>query len=164
MALLSQYSYNSLPVGSILQTLISTTNATTTITKEFPLTTKPQYDANCIILTRTITPFSTSNKVLIQALISGNSSLSTASIILALFNTTSGDAIAAMPYVDPNAYGSSYYFTFLHSPNTTDEITYRLGVGMQGANSFYLNKRSLITDFTLGGLHISSLIVQEIKG
>jgi len=161
---LRRVAWNSLqPAGSVLQTLFETTDATTTITATFANATKPQYNAGNIIITKAITPSSESNKILIQALVSGNTASNTNDPIVALFNTTSGDAIAAATGTVNGGYGGQICLTFLHSPNTTSEITYRLGVGGRTGN-FQLNKRFNAADFDLGGLHVSSLLLQEIKG
>ena len=152
-----------LPAGAVLQTLFETTDATTTITDTFANATKPQYNVNNIIITKAITPAATANKILIQAVVSGNSVASPNDPIVALFNTTSGDAIAAVAGTTNNGYGGQIVLTFLHSPNTTSSITYRLGVGPR-TGSFQLNKRFNAADFDMGGLHVSSLLLQEIKG
>lgn len=152
------------PAGSVLQTFMATTDATTSITDIMAIATKPQYAAANVILTQTITPSSSSNRVLVQAMVSGYAATSTVDIVLALFNTTSGDAIAATTAMTDNGYGGQILLTFLHSPNTTSAITYRLAVGPRAATTFYLNKRYNNADSDLGGLHVSNMLIQEIKG
>lgn len=154
------------PAGCILQTFSVTTDATTSISNTYSVgSTKPQYNANNIILSQPITTTGNSNKILIQALVSGGNTSGTGAqnYVVALFNTTAGDAIASQIYYESNV-GSTYPFTFLHTPGTAGTYTYRLGVGATSSGPFNLNSRFNITNSNLGGLHISSMLIQEIKG
>jgi hypothetical protein len=153
------------PSGSLLKTLRASTTATTTISTAYALGTKPQYNVNNIILTQEITPSSETSKILITATIGGYNSVSGSVPVVALFNTTSGDAIAAT--VGPNASTcEQFVLTFLHEPASTSQITYRVGVGPNttSGGNFVLNGVSGVADSDLGGLRESSLLVQEIKG
>ena len=126
-------------------------------------------------LSATITPLSTSNKILVQVVIGAVSASSgVASYTYLLRGSTliaAGDGaygVLNQQYAGGTADGSGYYgnlpamTTYLDSPATTSSVTYKIQLSVQnGGYTTYLNRCAYDTN-PYGGRTISSITLMEI--
>ena len=121
-----------------------------------------------------ITPASSSNKVLFQWSV-GIGSNQSYSIILALRDTTElikGDASGSMSRSTWGSYisGTGTVFnaagSFLDSPSSTSELTYKLKVGNPYSSGYYtvVNRSHTSTDASHNAITSSMLTVMEVEG
>lgn len=128
-------------------------------------------------LSATITPKSTSNKVLVTASLNCSGSSSYYVVAIRLYRDSTaialGDTTGSRPtcWMSIGAQQWSNYFrqqatnTFLDSPNTTSAITYTLRVwDTRDSESVYINRSYY--DFNSGAspVSLSSIMLQEIAG
>jgi len=157
--------------GKVLQ-VVSTTKTDT-----FSTTAGGDAPATITGLTATITPSSTSSKILVMP----NVSIGTAGnnhIGFTLFRDTTaigiGDASGVRPrnsfvgsvYVDSTATWNmqSASFNFLDSPNTTSATTYSLKVGGNGSTTIYINRAGRDSNNTNeDGRYASTITLMEIS-
>lgn len=154
------------PAGSVLNTVQSENTTFTTITAAIPDDdTIPQNTEGTEVLTATITPSSASNKVLVSVVIQGNTQLDNGNngSVAAVFTGSNANAIAASYSQSFRAMNTIQPIVYLHSPNTTSVITYKVRVGAILSGNFYLNG-SYLGAARLGGTMRSTLTLQEIKG
>lgn len=145
-----------LPAGSVLQVVqVVKTNSFSSSTNGY---------VDVTGLAASITPTSSSSKILVMATVSGGNPLNANFIINLLRNSTNicqstsavDNSTAALPY------GVNYLFisvpiTFLDSPATTSATTYKIQINTFGATG-YVNIRS--TDQYYGGT--SQITLMEI--
>jgi hypothetical protein len=125
-------------------------------------------------LSVSITPASTSNKVLVSANITAYAvTNATQGFIRLVRNSTAigvGDAAgsrvqATTPVGFTNAYQSlSTGFNFLDSPSTTSATTYKLQIRDENGQAVYINRSQNDNDLYNGGRYISTITVMEIAG
>lgn len=153
------------PVGSVLKTVQSENSTFTTLTVGIPDdNTIPQNTEGTEVLTATITPSSASNKILITACIQGNTGLDIAGYVaVAVFADANADALAVSYAQSFRTMNPSAPIVYLHSPNTTSAITYKVRVGTVPSGNFYLNG-DYLGNAKFGGTMRSTLTLQEIKG
>jgi hypothetical protein len=148
--------------GQTIQTVTSTTNAVATgstvmaITDSIPVKTEgDEY------LTRTITPKSASNKLIITifAQLSAGAGLRIAG---AIFQDTTTNALAAGVNLPTTALESDN-FTLIHimSAGTTSATTFKFRAGPEGAGTVTLNGDNGSRIF--GGVCISAITIQEVQ-
>jgi hypothetical protein len=148
--------------GKVLQVVNTETGAVATGTTVLPDDdTIPQITEGFEVMTRTITPTSSSSKLLISVVThlspSANSIQSTA-----LFVGTTANALAA---IGTHAYGVANHERF-HSFNhfmtagSTSELTFRVRIGMNNAGTVTFNGRSGAREN--GGVMASSITIMEI--
>lgn len=162
-----------IPAGTVIQV------------KQTVLTTEAYYSvgasSNTPIsgLSVSITPSSTSNKILVMGNISAIGYYSTYQVSMQLQRNgsdinkaTSGDdvtrwnATIGMPtnVSDKDSHGFGA-FTFLDSPASTSAVTYSINLkSVGGGNTVCINKSSDIVDYSLDMLDVSSITVMEVKG
>jgi hypothetical protein len=147
--------------GMIIQSVYASTNATTDITNGIPSDdTIPQNTEGAEILTATITPSSSTNKILVSVVVNGTT-INAVSYNVALFKDSVADALSAA-----RNYGQGYTYqlalTHLDSPATTSAVTYKVRAGAATGNNFYLNQTN--GDVRMfGGVCFSSIVLTEIK-
>lgn len=161
---MSQFSFDSLPAGSVLQTVQTTNNGLSSCTTVIPYDdTIPQQDTDGTeVLAASITPTSVNNKVLVRAIVQGNTALDTA-CALALFVDSNLNAITTSLFYTFRGCAPIPPIELLHSPNTISQVTYKVKVGTTLGGTFYLNQSFDGTD-VFGGTMNSVITLQEIKG
>jgi len=158
--------------GKVLQ-VVSTTKTDT-----FSTTASGDAPATITGLTATITPSSTSSKILVIPNLNIGSSIDN-HIALTLFRGTTAISIGDTASNRPRAsftgsnhtQGSTYpwnmqtaSFNFLDSPNTTSATTYSVKVGGNGSATTYVNRSGRDRDFTTeDGRYASTITLMEIS-
>jgi len=128
-------------------------------------------------LSATITPKSTSNKVLVTASLNCSGASSNYTVAIRLYRDSTaialGDTTGSRPtcWMSIGAQGWSNYHrqqasnTFLDSPSTTSAITYKLFVWDTRDNtSVYINRASYDFNSTASPVSLSTIMLQEIVG
>ena len=147
--------------GAVVKSVYASTNAATDITNGIPSDdTIPQNTEGTEILTATITPSSSTNKILVSVVVNGTT-INAVSYNVALFKDSVADALSAA-----RNYGQGYTYqlalTHLDSPATTSAVTYKVRAGAATGNNFYLNQTN--GDVRMfGGVCFSSIVLTEIK-
>jgi hypothetical protein len=113
----------------------------------------PQITEGAEVMTATITPTSSANKVLVRVQLSGQQ-VNSGQAIIALFRGASSSAIAAS-----NGVGA---IEFLDSPNTTSATTYSVRCGPEV--SFIIGVNDWSSARLFGGVSASTLTLVEIQG
>jgi hypothetical protein len=151
-----------LPVGSVIQVLQSVNTTVTGCSTLIPYDDSiPLSNEGNEILTATITPMSSSNKILIRATVSGTTDTGGSFFTAAVFKNSNLSAIATG---NPGGY---YYdnvttLEYLDTAETTSTITYSVRAG-SSAGIFYLNG-SYVGTRVYGGALKSTITLMEIKG
>ena len=128
-------------------------------------------------LSVTITPTATSSKVLVISQISGNGNAATqgyftlARVISSTTDNTIfvGDSTGSRVRASLNMYENQNNeckngtLVFLDSPNTTNEITYKIQCTNQGASTVFVNRSSLFQDSANSATLASSITVMEVS-
>ena len=125
-------------------------------------------------LSVSITPSSTSNKILVLGSLSGNGNHATFSTQPQLVRdstpifvaTGSGSRTQALAMLEV-AVGAfaTIPITFLDEPSTTDEVTYKIRLRVNsGSYTGYINRGLTDTDSAIYARAASSLVVMEIAG
>jgi hypothetical protein len=149
-----------LPVGSVIQTVVAQTQVASSNTVVLPAdSTVPQIGEGTLILSASITPSSATNKILVQVEVAGASSVIA---VIALFRDASANAIAATQISSAAAGIGSMVINFQDTLSGISTVTYTVRVGPGSAGTFFVNQSS--AGNTLGGVHVSSIILKEIKG
>ena len=148
--------------GSILQVVNTQTGAMSTGTTQIPNDdTIPQITEGFEVMTRTITPSSTTNKLLINV-VTHISASSDSIPTTALFVDSTADALAC---TFSHAFGLGNY-PKVHNLNhymtagSTSELTFRVRVGFNGSGTLTFNGRS--GSRRRGGVAASSITIMEI--
>lgn len=131
-------------------------------------------------LTATITPSSTSNKILVTAHICGSNSSNAFLVWLyrdgSALSGATGDSASnrsrtttvsvAQPSSNGPASGALSSFNYFDSPATTSSITYSIRVGhtIGGTDTVYVNRTDSDTDAVNSGRSISTITLMEIAG
>lgn len=151
----------SVAAGAVLQALqnVYTTNAD--LTSTIPLDdTTPTSSEGTQVLSQAITPASSSNKVLVEAVIYGSVNTNSVAMIAALFRGTTCIQAAHHTFSTSN-FPQTLKLSFLDSPNTTSATTYTVRVG---PNSNTLRLNGTTTTRLFGGAASCTLTLMEIKG
>lgn len=150
------------PVGGILQTLQDQYTANSSITSSIPYDdTVPTSSEGTQILSKAITPSSTSNKVLVRFVGYGAMSSTAEGAIAAVFRGSTCINTAMMQAHNGVVPTINFAMEVLDSPATTSAVTYTVRVGRTGG-TLRMNGESGSRLF--GGTSQSTLVVQEIKG
>jgi hypothetical protein len=154
-----------LPTGSILQ--VASTSKTDTFT-----TTSTTF-ADLTGMSVSITPSSTSSKILIMVALSMTGDTSTQGYARLMRDSTAigigaayGSRVrASFQQIEnqPNECPTAG-FTFLDSPSTTSSVTYKIQLQTQGTGTIYVNRSSTWTDSASSGTMCSTITVMEIAG
>jgi hypothetical protein len=119
----------------------------------------------------TITPLSTSNKILIQYSLGQLICASAAVVGVALLRNTTvigsgataGNRIlVSTGQIDDGDRGQPHAFMFLDSPATTSATTYKLQIYVNGGNTVYLNRSATDSDSTTYNRSAATITVMEI--
>jgi hypothetical protein len=128
-------------------------------------------------LTATITPSSTSSKILVTVDVRGSESATGAYVNYYLrkngsvLQAATGGVSSSRPRVTATGWGdnntggmSSTTFSFLDSPSTTSSTTYGVGFYNQGGstNTYHVNRTSSDPDTRIGQRAISTITLMEI--
>ena len=117
-------------------------------------------------LSVTITPQSTTSKILVLANICGGSAGSNVYLNLLrngtnIAQSTGGTVNETAFWVPPTAYiNNQTPINYLDSPSTTSAVTYKIQINASGGTTTYVNARA--TDAYYGG--VSTITVLEISG
>lgn len=123
----------------------------------------PQITEGSEIFTRTITPTSATNRLLISVVWNGVSETSTRQVILCLFQDTTANALAVANHyvVTGNQARSPLKISYDMVAGTTSEITFRVRIGINTAGTIRTNGVSGGRLF--GGVMFSGITVIEYK-
>jgi hypothetical protein len=153
----------SVPVGSVVQVVNTITGAVATGTTTMPNDdTIPQNTEGDEYMTLAITPKATANKLKITVVWNGINSAGVANMIVALFQDSTADAIAA---IKQTAGGGNTMInaTFVHymAAGTTSSTTFKVRAGCASAGTTTFNGEASARLF--GGKTASSITIEEIK-
>jgi hypothetical protein len=126
-------------------------------------------------LTATITPKSTSSKILVMAFINGNSNLNVVAHMYRLMrdSTAIGVGDAAGNRIRANTLrtalatdtlGASLNFQFLDSPSSSSSLTYSVQVRGENANTIYVNRTATDSDNNSHTRASSTITLMEVAG
>lgn len=151
--------------GVTLQTVYAQTATAQFIDVLIPAdNTKPQNTEGEEVITATITPSSDTNKVLVEALITGTRDNGAGgTIIVALFKDSDASAIATAHCTSDSGYAGQISLVFQHSPATTSAVTYKIRAGYTaGGTGFIVSGHPTIAN-VYDGTMISCMKLTEIK-
>lgn len=151
-------------VGSVVQMVstLSTANATGTTT--IPLdTTIPQNTEGNQFMTLAITPKSTTNNLVIQVVALASHSVNTGNIIMALFQDSTANALAATNIYQTTATAPGI-LTINHTmaAGTTSATTFKIRIGGNAAGTTTFNSGSGIGANLFGSITKSSIVIWEV--
>ena len=164
-----------MPTGSVIQTV----QTVLTSTVDVGSISQGAESGNVSGFTRTITPSSSSNKVLVMIHANHGASTNNQASVITLYRDDSkvtafvGDSAGNRKRTSSGSQGTSNprdiaptTLTFLDSPSSTSELTYsiRLSHNEGGAMNLYLNRSADDNDLTSANRSASAMILQEIKG
>ena len=166
---------SALPSGSIIQ--VQRTQLDTAATQAFSANT----DTAFTDLTVNITPTSTSSIIKLECHLAGEFSNAGMTWDHAMFffrDTTAlrhsgsfssshvGISALTRTFTDNNADTTAEvgYYTYFDSPNTTSQITYKVGINSRFAGTFYINTTVNSTDAIGKERFVSSISATEIAG
>ena len=155
-----------LPAGSILQ-VVSTTKG-----DAFSTTSTSYVDVTG--LSATITPRSTSSKILIS--IDSNEDIQTSVTEVYFQVTRNGTPVGIADAAGSRTRNGVYLvdrsadepeivsYSYLDSPSSTASLTYQLQVRGNTGNSVYINRRATDTDSSTIGRSVSTITLMEVAG
>ena len=123
----------------------------------------PQNTEGFEVMTKSITPSSTSNLLRIDCMVTGGHS-ARGSVIAALFQDSTADALAVVRAKASNANADmmdSIHLTHMMVAGTTSSTTFKVRIGEDAAGTVYFNRYS--TDSNFGGICDSGIIITEIS-
>ena len=146
----------------VLQVQETQTGAVATGTTTIPFDdTIPQNTEGTEFMTVSITPYSATNKLLIQAVMNYSFSIAN-TITTALFQDSTADALAASSEYGSTATGMvNSGLTYVMTAGTTSATTFKIRAGGESAGTLTLNGFGAARK--LGGVMFSSLVVYEIS-
>ncbi len=154
--------YTKVAAGFVVQVVMTTFSAVSTTTTVIPADdTIPQIGEGAEFMTRAITPKSTTNRLIIEAMIAGSSSIGTDSVA-ALFQDSTTDALAASAAF--NATGTARLLIPVGhemAAGTTSSTTFRIRCGPGAAATFTFNGFSAGRIF--GAISKSYIKITEIQ-
>lgn len=145
----------------VVQVKNTQTGAVATGTTTIPADdTIPQNTEGTEFMTLAITPTSATNKLRIDVVLQGSTSVLTGAIA-ALFQDTTANALAAIGVTVPgNTYTVELHFTHYMTAGTTSATTFKLRAGGSSASTFTFNGSS--GGRLWGGVMASSITITEI--
>ena len=146
----------------IMQVKNTQTGAVATGTTTIPFDdTIPQNTEGTEFMTVSITPYSATNQLLIQAVMNYSYSIAN-TVTTALFQDSTANALAASSEYGSTATGMiNSGLTYLMTSGTTSATTFKIRAGGESAGTLTLNGFSAARK--LGGVMFSSLTVYEIS-
>lgn len=154
---------NQLVTGSPIQMVSTAFTNTTTGTTTIPLDTSiPQNTEGDQYMTQAITPKSATSVLVITATIFGAHTVLNADVIVALFQDSTANALAAVSATNPAANGRQV-LTVTHTmvAGTTSATTFKVRIGGSSGGTFTFNGHSGGADF--GAITKSSITITEYK-
>jgi hypothetical protein len=125
-----------------VQTVYSQTTSQTTVGAPYTIpadNTKPQSSEGIEVLTASITPSSSTNRVFVEARLNG-SMAGAGTIVMSLFKGSGADALATTFVSATGVAGAPLGLTFQDSPSTTSSTTYKIRAGYDSTgNGYYVN-------------------------
>ena len=123
-------------------------------------------------LSVTITPSSSSNKILVIAQVAGCCDSAIAGFVRLLRGSTAidlGDTAGsrtscALGIANPNDNTTGQTLAFLDSPATTSATTYKIQVASNGATTMYVNRSNTDNNTLAWPRYASTITVMEVKG
>lgn len=152
-----------LAVGVSVQTVATMLGAMSTGTSLIPYdNTIPQNTEGTQILTVSITPKATTNRLSIEALVLASSTASN-HLQIALFQDATANALAANAAYQTIASGAANV-RLMHdmAAGTTSSTTFAIRLGQESAGTWTLNGQSGVVRY--GGISVSGIRVTEYKG
>jgi hypothetical protein len=149
--------------GGIIQIVDASTTTATSTTSTIPFdSTIPQNTEGTELLTVSITPRSTSNKLIIFVSVPFIDGSSNILITFPLFRDSGANAIAlGQCEVSGADNAESVFYTHFISPNTSSSTTFKLRYGPSAGTAF-INRRN--SGETLGATAAVRLTVMEVSG
>ena len=147
--------------GKILQVVnVNTTTATST-TATIPFdNTKPQNTEGAELFTASITPSSSSNKLLIRVILQMDHGASEW-VIAALFQDSGANALAtATQYTSTGTAANTLSLEHYMTASTTSSTTFKVRFGPNGGGTAYVNSQGVNAKFD--GTWLSSMTIMEI--
>ena len=149
--------------GTVLQAVNYQTGAVATGTATIPKDdTIPQITEGTEFMTLAVTPISATSKLVIEVLCNMSPGSSGSDIIVALFQDSTANALAAVMqgYYD-SAAGAPIVLQYYMTSGTTSSTTFRIRAGKpSGANPYTFNGATAGRLF--GGVYYSSITITEI--
>lgn len=141
----------------------------TTVTGTFATTSSSYTDVTG--LTVSITPSSTSSKILVIASVSGTGQVANTNFFAQLVRGStaigvggaSGSRRTATSVSRDQTFPSSLVMMHLDSPSTTSSTTYKVQVTSQGSGTIYINRSESDTDLISSPRTASSITVLEVS-
>ena len=160
------------PAGHVLQTLSGVKTDSFTTTSSYA---DGSGGATITGLSVSITPTSTSNKILVTTHLNGAHALNVNRVMATLYRGTTkiavGGSVGSRQQVTGGFAGSHATIihqpitvTFLDSPSSTSALTYTWKIGTHGSGTAYINRSEQDNNESIAGRTMSSIVVQEIKG
>ena len=148
-------------VKRVVQDVFTQSGAVATGTTLMPFDdTIPQNTEGTEYITRSITPTSATNRLVIQARLLLASSAASRCMTMALFQDSTADAIAAVSeFIDAANGFTTLSLTYEMAAGTTSSTTFKIRAGTEGAATTTYNGTGGARK--LGGINISSLRVTE---
>lgn len=152
-----------LPSGSVVQRVGTVTGAVATGTTTVPLDdTIPQITEGTEFMTLAITPTNASNVLTIDVVFNGSNSLGSGTLIVALFQDSTANALACSAQVMSNSsVMTQVKFTHRMTAGTTSATTFRVRAGFSAAATVTFNGATGARLF--GGVLASSITITEVK-
>jgi hypothetical protein len=152
-----------LGVAPILQTVTNFSAAVDSTAVSIPLDdTIPQSNEGKEFINASITPLSNSNKVIVTIRLNVGVNTATAYVTAAVFRDSVANALDASAIrLATTAEAESMFLTFIDTPATTSEVTYKVRFGANTGTA-YVNQQSGGRYF--GGVANSGIILQEVRG
>lgn len=149
--------------GAILQVVQTSYSTAASTTSVIPVdSTIPQNTEGTEILSTSITPSSSANKLFIQVSLPFLDAGTGVSIFAALFQDSTADALAGGVDVISDAnYSGNISFTHYMTAGTTSSTTFKVRYGTS-SDTAYINRRQ--SGATYGGITAARLIITEIAG
>lgn len=151
-----------LPVGTVVDRAYAELNTTIAYTAQIPTdNTIPQITEGTQVLSVTITPKSTTNRIRLSfaAFASANA---VNNISAALFSSLNANALNAHSIIEPTSgYSGALSIQKETVPGVISAVTYSVRVGPNAASSMYLNSNG--TTALFGGAAWATLIAEEIQ-
>ena len=147
-----------LPIGAAVQAVSTQTGAVATGTTTIPFDdTIPQNTEGDEYMTLAITPKATTNKLRIDVTAVSYNPVANGQCIVALFQDSVANAIAAVSQLAPNMVATN--FSHIMDAGTTSATTFKVRIGYHLAGTTTFNGNSGVRDF--GGVMASSIRITE---
>lgn len=152
--------FTATPAKLIIQEVRTSSTATDSSSATYAFTTVPTASGGKQLFTLAITPTNASNILKISGSIVGDTS-TTASLIIALFQDSTADALAVWANSAPSSNISTVAFSYYMAAGTTSSTTFKIRYASNSGTA-YINQNSASAAFG-GSVIFSSLYIQELQ-